>query len=584
MKHLPRWTAALLAFTLISAVSLASAEEAVQPASEVLEELDVKVPMSDGVRLSTNIYRPDAPGRFPTLLLRTPYGNGGTGNKGAHFFVRKGYAVVSQDTRGRYESEGAFSPVADERRDGYDAQQWLGEQPWCNGKIGTFGGSYVGITQWAPAPLRSPYLVCMVPVVATADNYDFWYPGGAFRLRLSTSWAFQMAAPFIADLKALGPRIDEINRSLPLLSQDRQAGWRVSFLRDWVSHPQKDTYWSASSIDGDYAAVNAAVYNIGGWFDFLLAGTLEGYTGMTGDDMEPSLRARQKLLVGPWNHAAGRRTKVGEFDFGEEAKVNIRDLQLRWFDSQLKGIDNGILDEPPVRIFTMGVNEWRDADDWPLAQTQYTPYYLSSSGEANTLHGGGKLQLTQSEDDVVDSFVYDPDDPVPSHADTTSYNPFRVGPHDQRPIEERQDVLVYTSEPLEKSLDVTGPVEIILHAASSAANTDFTAKLVDVYPDGRAFNLCEGIIRASHRNGGKVTSNIEPGKVYEYRIDLIATSNVFQAGHRIRVEISSSNFPKFDRNLNTGLPAATDTTWAKAEQTVYHTREYPSRIILPVVE
>lgn len=585
MKFLIRYAVLfVLPLLIIQTPSISSAEEFSQPVYDVIEELDVKVEMRDGIRLSTNIYRPDDSGRFPALLMRSPYGNGGAENSWMHFFTQKGYAVVVQDVRGKFESEGVFAPPTDERQDGYDTQQWVGRQPWCNGKIGTFGRSYIGVTQWASAPLQSPHLVCMMPVVATADNYDFFYPGGAFRLRLATSWGFAVTAPFDVDQEALQARIDEVNRSLPLLTQDRQAGWRASFLRDWISHPRKDTYWSRSSIDGDYASVKAAVFNIGGWFDLLLEGTLEGFTGMTGDDIDPGLRARQRLLVGPWNHGVGNRTKVGEFDFGETAKVDIRELQLRWFDSQLKGVDNGILGEPPVRIFTMGVNRWREEWEWPLARTQYTRYYLNSNGKANTLHGDGELHSSPPEDDAVDTFIYDPENPVPSHADTTSFNPFRVGPHDQTSIEERSDVLVYTSDLLDEDLEVTGPVEVILYATSSATNTDFTAKLVDVYPDGRAINLCDGIIRASYRNGVTETSNIEPGKVYEYRIDLLATSNVFRRGHRFRVELSSSNFPRFDRNLNTGLPAATDTTWVKAEQKIHHSREYPSCIVLPIIE
>ena len=571
-----------LTMTLLAPFLVFAAEE-FQPVYQVFEELDVRVPMRDGVMLSANIYRPDDPGRFPVLLMRSPYGNGGKDHKAGHFWAQQGYAVVIQDTRGRYESEGVFDPCRDEAADGYDTQQWAGAQPWCNGKIGTFGGSYVGITQWLPAPLGSPYLVCMMPAVATADVYNLTYPGGAFRLRLWTSWCFAMTAPYAFDLGELNGRLDEVNRSLPLMAQDRQAGWRVSFLRDWLAHPEKDVFWEKSSIKGNYAGIRASVYGIGGWYDFLLEGTLAGFTGMTAPDIDPKVRAGQKLLVGPWNHGAGRR-KAGSFDFGEIAKVSTRDLERRWFDSQLKGLDNGMMDEPPVRIFVMGVNQWRNEQEWPLARTRYTKYYFHSKGRANTRHGDGALSTRLPVEEPADIFAYDPENPVPSRADSASFNPFAIGPHDQRPIQDRADVLVYTTPPLKADLEATGPVEVLLYAASSAENTDFTAKLVDVYPDGRAMNLCEGILRASHRNGPEETSNIEPGKAYEYRINLVATSNVFKRGHRVCVEISSSNFPRFDRNLNTGRFAATDTTWVVAEQTVYHSKAYPSCIVLPVIE
>jgi len=562
-----------------------SAEELSQPVYDVVEELDVKIIMSDGVRLSTNIYRPDAPGRFPVLLMRTPYGNGGPGNKYGHYFAERGYAVVNQDTRGRYESEGVFDPFRNEASDGYDTQQWIGTQVWSNGKIGTVGGSYVGMTQWLPAPLGRPYLVAMIPVVTVSDVYNLGQSGGVFPLRLATSWSFYMTRPYDFDMEELNSRLDEINMSLPLIEQDRHVGWKVLFLRDWLSHPEKDLYWEKASIKGNFAAIKASVLNIGGWYDVFIGETIKNFIGMTSANIDPDIRTTQKIIIGPWSHSIGSFTgRLGELDFGENSKTDMRELTLRWFDSRLKGKNTGIMDEPPVKIFVMGENLWRYENEWPLARTDYRKYYFSSNGNANTLNGDGSLFTRLPDRKSTDRFVYDPANPVPSRADGAYYDALATGPHDQRPIEQRADVLVYSTPPLERDLEVTGPVEVVLYAASSAENTDFTAKLVDVHPGGRAFNLCEGIIRASFREGSTDPSNIEPGRVYEYHIDLFATSNVFNKGHRIRVEISSSNFPRFDRNLNTGRNSATDTTWVKAEQSVYHTGEHPSHIVLPVIE
>ena len=541
---------------------------------EVLEELDVKVTMRDGVRLSTNIYRPDTTGKFPVLLARSPYGNGGTGNREGHFFASRGYAVVVQDTRGRYESEGIFDAFQPEALDGYDMQQWIGKQAWCNGKIGTFGGSYVGFTQWMPAALRSPYLLTMVPTVTFSDLHDVVYQNGAFRLDLFTPWSIEMTHPYNINYSYVADRMDSILMTLPLIEQDRAMGWRVSFLRNWLSHPEHDSYWDRTSMGEAYTNIRASAYNIGGWYDILLEGTINNYLKMTAPGIDPEISSKQKLLIGPWIHSMGKR-EVGELDFGEEAVFKSSEFGLRWFDSQLKDLDNGIMEEPPVKIFIMGINQWRFENEWPLTRTEYRNYYFHSKGKANTLGGDGHLDTKPPKNESPDRFDYDPKDPVPTIG--------TMGPYDQRSVEERQDVLVYTSSPLKKDIEVTGPVKAIIFASSSALNTDFTAKLADVYPDGRAIRICEGIIRADHRDPGSPPSHIIPDKIYEYQIDLWATSNVFMKGHQLRVEISSSNFPRFDRNLNTGKFFATDTTMTTAEQVVYHSPEFPSHIILPVI-
>ena len=541
---------------------------------KIIEELGVKVPMRDGVSLSTNIYRPDAPGKFPVLLMRSPYGNGGAGNSEAGFAVSRGYAVVLQDTRGRYESEGLFDAMQPEAKDGYDTQQWVGQQPWCNGKIGTFGGSYVGFTQWMPAPLASPYLITMFPEVTFSDLHDVVYQNGAFFLDLFGPWSYEMTSPYNVNMDSLMKQPDKILMHLPLIDQDKILGWKIPFLRDWLSHPEHDRYWDRTSIGDGYGKIKASVFAIGGWYDILLNGTIDNYLKMTGSDILPEIRQKQKLMIGPWVHSMASQ-KVGELDFGEAANPDDSELMLRWFDSQLKDISNGIMDEPQVKIFVMGENKWRYENEWPLARTIYRNYYFHSTGNANSISGDGILDTSPPSTENGDKYIYDPADPVRTIGG--------MGPYDQRQVEKRNDVLVYTTPPLKEDTEVTGPVSAIVFAASSAQNTDFTAKLVDVYPDGRAIRICEGIIRADHRDPTKKPSNIEPGKIYEYVIDLWATSNVFKKDHQIRVEISSSNFPRFDRNLNSGNYFATDTTIIKAEQTIYHSTQYPSHIILPVI-
>jgi uncharacterized protein len=544
------------------------------PEYKVIEELDVKVLMRDGIRLSTNIYRPDAPGQFPVLLMRSPYGNGGSGNSEASMAVRRGYVVVLQDTRGRYESEGIFDAMQPEAADGYDTQEWVGKQPWCNGKIGTFGGSYVGFTQWMPAPMASRYLVTMFPEVTFSDLHGVVYQNGAFFLDLFGPWSYEMSSPYNANLDSLMKQPDKILMHLPLIDQDKMLGWKIPFLRDWLSHPESDRYWERTSVGDNYSKIRASVYAIGGWYDILLKGTIDNYLKMTGPGIAPEIRQKQKLMIGPWVHSMGNR-KVGEMDFGETADLDDAELMLRWFDNQLKGTDNGISEEPPLKIFVMGENKWRFENEWPLARTDWQNYYFHSKGNANSSSGDGSLDMKSPSKEKTDKYNYDPANPVRTIGG--------MGPYDQQQVESRNDVLVYTTAPLKEDTEVTGPVNTIIYASSSARNTDFTAKLVDVYPNGRAMRICEGIIRADHRNPSEKPSLIEPGKIYQFNIDMWATSNLFRKGHCMRVEISSSNFPRFDRNLNTGNYFATDTTVMKADQIIYHSSEYPSYIILPVI-
>ncbi len=363
--------------TLAPERAVAGAADSLYP---VIEELDVKVELRDGVRLSANIYRPDARGRFPALLMRTPYGNGGPGSDTGHYFASRGYAVVLQDVRGRFESEGVFDAMQNEGPDGYDTQLWLGEQPWCNGRIGTIGGSYVGYTQWITAVENAPGVTAMFPVVGFGDLHDMAYSGGAFRMRLFSGWSHEMSSPFIVAQDYLDSTRDQVFYSLPLIGQDRLLGWRIPFLRDWLSHPARDRYWDRTTIRGRYNKISAAACNVGGWFDICLQGTLQNFIGMTSGVVPEQVRARQKLIIGPWIHGVSRGPRVGELDFGEQSVLKIREIRRSWFDYHLKDVQDEIASEPPVKIFVMGANQWRFENEWPLARTRYVNYYLGGDG------------------------------------------------------------------------------------------------------------------------------------------------------------------------------------------------------------
>lgn len=560
---------------------------------------DAPIPMRDGVILSADIYRPADPGPYPTVLTRTPYDKATRGP--TPLVVRlasAGYAVVVQDTRGRYASEGAFVPFVHERDDGFDTLEWLVAQPWCDGKIGMCGGSYVGLTQWQAAMSGHPALKAIVPNVTASNYHNGWaYQGGAFELGFNLSWAISVLS-IDTTLKAHGrdmtaEEIQELFDSidaqtesfarLPLRGHENLRRY-AAYYDDWLDHPHYDEFWESLDVSRAYAAIDVAALNIGGWYDIFLPGTLENFTGMRAVSADPS---RQRLMVGPWNHGGMQGgNPIGGIDFGIRSTGAIIDesgMHQRWYDRWLRDEDNGISDEPPVRVFVMGAGRWRTSEDWPLPETDFQDWYFHSDGRANGLGGDGTLSREEPGDEPPDSYLYNPRNPVPTVGGPLCCNAVFTlgGAYDQRVVEQREDVLVYTSAPLEHDIEVTGPLKVVLHAASTAPDTDFTAKLVDVEPCGFARNLNDGIIRARYRRSMREPEPIVPGEVVEYEIDLVGTSNLFRAGHRIRVEISSSNFPRFDRNPNTGESPADATTLASAMQTVHHARWAPSRIVFP---
>jgi uncharacterized protein len=561
-------------------------------------ERGVEVKMRDGVILRGDIFRPNAEGKFPVLLQRTPYRRSvwGYAVDFAQRAASRGYAVFLQDVRGRYTSDGNWYPFIHESNDGYDTIEWIAAQPYSNGKVGMFGGSYVGATQMLAAIAHPPHLAGICPVVTASNYHDGWtYQGGAFEQWFNESWTTGLAQDTVLHQIERMPGSQEAIDVLPLTNYpifntspssevNATASVVAPYFLDWLAHPNYDDYWKRLSIEEHFLDIRVPALHVGAWYDIFLGGTLRNYVGIKANGATDEARKGQRLLVVIGGHAGGGR-KIGEVDFGSEAIRNEEDdVTLAWYDYLFKGVQNSFASDKPVTIFVMGLNQWRQEDDWPLARAKSTMYFLHSNADANSAKGNGSLSVTAPGKETADRFMYDPANAVPTVGGPLCCSEHLApGPRDQRPVEQRPDVLVYSTTPLEHDLEVTGPVRLDFFASSSAVDTDFTAKLVDVYPDGTAINLTEGILRARYRDSQEKATALTPGQVYSLAIDLWATSNVFRAGHRIRLEVSSSNFPRFDRNLNTGEPAAISDKLATASNTILHDKEYPSALILPVI-
>jgi uncharacterized protein len=556
-------------------------------------ETDVEMTTRDGICLRADVLRPaDAPGPLPTLLQRTPYDKS-QALRGADpdvlALVRAGYAVVIQDVRGRYASDGEFEPFRDEAADGAETIAWAAAQPWSDGAVGMFGASYVGATQWLAAGEAPPALRAIAPLVTSAELHDGWaYQGGAFELGFGLLWNSEHLADLTGDgapgapgtPAAPGPRDDfaghVARRPLRALADGRALG---AFHGDWLDHPARDDWWERLTPAAARAAVAVPALVVGGWYDLFLRGTLADYRRLREAGAGDASR-ETRLVVGPWSHAVwGGAFPQRAYGWrAASAELDLTALHLRWFDRHLRGADAE--PEPPVRLFVLGADRWREEQAWPLPDAEPTPFHLGAGGslsEAAPAAGG------------EDVYRYDPRDPVPTTGGATFLPGQEVGacagPLDQRAVQARADVLTYVTPPLERDVEVAGAIELVLHVSSSAPDTDFTGKLLDVHPDGRAELLTDGILRARWRRSATVPEPLEPGEVAELRIDLGATANRFAAGHRIGLEVSSSNFPRFDRNTNTGGTIAheTDADAVVAVNRVHHGRERPSRLVLPVV-
>jgi uncharacterized protein len=557
---------------------------------EVLVERNVAAKMRDGVTLRADIYRPKAEGKFPVLLVRTPYDKTNESSFGMKGAVR-GYVVVEQDVRGRFASEGEWYAFKNESQDGYDTVEWAAALPYSNGKVGMFGGSYVGATQYLAAIAKPPHLAGICPTVTASNYHDGWtYQGGAFEQWFNESWSTGLA------MNTMRRRLEQSDalggtKTLPLTDyavlEAPSAAGIAPYFKDWLAHPSFDAYWKQWSIEDHYAQIQVPVLSFGAWYDIFLGGTLRNYARLKTEAGTDAAKRGQRLVVYVGGHAGGSASrKVGAVDFGEKLPIDEDEMTLKWYDAILKGQANGVEREKPVKIFVMGKNEWRDEDDWPLSRAKSTRYFLHApAGGATGLAGHGTLSTAAPGEEKPDQYVYDPSDATPTIGGPLCCGslPTGIGPEDQRPAETRADVLVFTTPVFAQDTEVTGPVALDLYVSSSAVDTDFTGMLVDVWPNGFAQNLSSGILRMRYRNSQEKPELANPGETYHVTVDLWATSNVFLAGHKLRLEVSSSNFPRFDRNLNTGEIQARATRMIKATNVIYHDKAHPSALVLPMV-
>lgn len=586
------------------AVETAS-EKGVQLASKtVTVQRGITIPMRDGLELVADLYLPPTDGPYPTLLQRTPY-HRQSSPAFPLLAAERGFAVVMQDTRGRYDSPGIFRPFVHEADDGHDTCAWIIGQSWSNGRIGMFGGSYVGLTQWQAALAQSPGLEAISPAITASDYHDGWaYQGGAYELGFNVSWSMGLAQDTAFRLDRDQPGRDLVEQArdrsdnlhallnrIPLAGDPLADEIAPYYDNDWLAHPDDDSFWQALKVGGRYGELDLACFHSGGWYDIFLGGTLRNYTGMRTGAKTERARNRQWLLINPRDHYTfSSHLPMGNYDPGirsHHGTIDFDGMQLRFFDHVLRDADNGWDEGDHVRIFVMGPDTWRTEPDWPIARAQETTWYLHSTGQANTRDGNGILSTVPPADEPSDTYRYDPLNPVPTTGGPLCGHPFALkwGRHDQRAVESRSDVLCFTSAELETAIEISGQITVTLFASSSAPDTDFTAKLVDVLPDGTANNIIDGIIRARYRHGPDRQVLLDDGEIAELMIDLTSTSAVFDAGHRIRLEISSSNFPRFDRNPNHGgeIASATESDYRPADQTIYHDTTRPSRITLPII-
>ncbi len=545
----------------------------VQATTEIRQ---VSVAMADGIALAADLYLPGGSTRFPTILIRGPYGRSGLAAVGEKF-AASGYAVLIQDVRGTGDSGGEFYPFTYEREDGAATLEWIGRQPWSDGTVGIWGVSYIAYAGYMMLASRHPSIRAFVSSSGWAEVIPFLTRGGAFRLMEQLTWYMIYVGGFqFPPREARREVMGHIFRTTPLSSFFEGAEERA------------ERFQSLTSTSYN---VDVPILHVIGWYDYVKPNSLDAYSRIVGEGQHA---APQHLIIGPWihNQELNGGTVVGAEDFGSQAELGLEpflDLSIRWFDRWVKGINNGVSSEAPVRVFLMGKNEWVDCSSWPPADVTYERWYISSREGATMLNGEGLLSRTPlgempaGAESASDSFVYDPNNPVPTFGGANfHFFPEVVGVRDQREIELREDVLVYTSDPLRQPVEIMGPLKVVLYASSEGVDTDFTAKFVVVRPDGYARIVDDGIIRARFRDSRGEPNLMEPGEIYEFEIDLGATAITVETGSRLRLEISSSNFPKYDRNPNTGVDPFDAVEFKPVQQTVHFSPEHPSHLLLPI--
>ena len=553
---------------------------------------DVLSPMRDGVLLAMDLLRPDAPGRFPVILERTPYNKvASRSDPLKEKLVRRGYIVAIQDCRGRFNSDGEFDMYRQEFADGFDTIEWLAGQDWCDGNVGMIGGSYVGQTQWFAAAGAPRALKAIVPTCSPPGNPFLNEPlyGGIMLIGI-LEWMASMGRRseqlygmmnLLAQQRGLFTAEQDYFETLPIARAPEAAGISVPWWNEWVKHPTLDAFWKSCGYEESWQRTSVPALNITGWWDMNFLGAPRNFIGMRKNGHGKDAREGQRLVIGPWPHHVNQSTTLSGLDFGASAVTDLDSYTLRFFDYWLRGSrENGLEDDAPVHIFVLGANEWWEADDWPLPGTQSTKFFLHSSGSANTHRGDGMLTRQEpSKEERFDQYESDPLDPV-----RVLWN-LHEGPVDDRPVSARPDVLSYTSGVLSGPLDVVGPVTALLYASSSARDCDWHMRLVDVFPDGAARFLCHGALRARFREGYDHAAFLEPGQIERFEIDMTATGVRFLKGHRIRVEISSTWFSRFERNPQTDAAnwMVEERDPIVAKQRIYHDPEHPSHVLLPLI-
>lgn len=565
---------------------------------EIEVERNVAVPMRDGTVLRADVYRPAHEGPHPALVERVAYELTDRCRAEGEYFAGNGYVFVGQHVRGCFASEGRRALFRDDgwgaNQDGYDTIEWIAAQPWCTGRVAMFGGSYSGCTQYLAAPTAPPHLRALHVREGGSDHYvDHCYRGGAFQLGLMLGWHLHQQLAWLqhetapAGMDAARLRLekaveqgDRWMRHLPLCSCPPLEGVADDYF-EIFEHPEDGPYWWPLTTSLKYGEVDVPILHQGGWFDVLLASTLRCFQGIRARGRTPHCRDNQRLIIGPWIHGPGGvgQRQVGELDFGPEAEFDLDAHRLLWYDHWLMGTDNEVAQWPPVHVFLMGANRWLDLQEWPPPGIDYTPLYFrqGTEGPGASLNDGSLSWEPPPATETADSFAYDPDDPVPSQIRYPE-----LGPTDHRSAEAR--MLTYTSPVLENDLTVMGPVRAVLYGLSSALDTDWVVRLCDVWPDGRSLSVCDGILRARYRSSMEHTELMTPDQVYCFDVDLWSTAQVFQAGHRLRVQVTSSDFPRYDRNLNTGGPIGKEVRGQVADNTVFHDALRPSHLVLPLVD
>ena len=561
----------------IAPLALASELGARGPQHAVRIDRGVAMRTADGVTLRADVYRPLRVDKAPTILVRIPFSrtlnNSLFATVVGRFWAERGYTVVIQGTRGRYASEGRYYPLRHEREDGLATLGWLARQPWFDGRVGMWGGSAFGHTQWAVSDALPAFRGAMMVQIASTDFREMFYPGGAFALRSALYWAMRSHGP--QDVWPDDAAVERGAAALPLTRADDVAGTDVPFFNDWLRHPERDAYWQIIDGDDRAATVKVPVHVMAGWYDPFLPTQLRDFARIRAA-ASPEVARDSRLVIGPWGHAE----QVTFPDGYRPRNYRLESLAptVSWFDRHMRGGQPVASSSSPVRIYVMGANTWRDEQEWPLARTRHISYYLRSGGRANGAAGDGRLTTDAPvTPEPADAFTYDPHNPVPTKGGAELGTGGGIAP--QNDVEARADVLVYTTPPLDRDTEVTGEIVARLYVATTAPSTDFTAKLVDVHPNGAAYNVTDGILRRRY------TPQVDPARATPEPINvrLWPTSMVFRRGHRIRLEVSSSNFPRFDRNLNSGEPAASATRAVLAMQAVYHSPESASALVLPIV-